>query len=91
MIYDVLIRHTHPIARGDGFEHSMELRHIDADTEEEAYSAVHHGADDFIACIDAWHHRGIAPYSVDSRAHPEFFSDAQRPQLTRTGSEPRVG
>ncbi|MGE5502813.1 MAG: hypothetical protein ACM31L_00170 [Actinomycetota bacterium] len=89
MTYDVLIRHTMSVPFGDGCEHRLEMRHIDAASEEDAFRRLHHGPDDHIACIDAWHHQGIDPYSVEI-GDPDFPSDARCPKHG-AGSEPRVG
>jgi hypothetical protein len=78
MTYDVQIRHSRPVPNGDGFLHNFECRHIVASSEEEAFHLVRQSCYDHIACIDAWHHQGVEPFSVDT-GEPEFFTDATRP------------
>jgi hypothetical protein len=80
MTYETLIRHTRPIPTGEGVAHSFEYRYVEAHSEEEAFLKAHHGADDFIACIDTSHHQGITPYSVET-GEPAFFSNVHRPAL----------
>ncbi len=78
--YETLIRHTRPVSTGEGHEHWMESRHIQAESEEDAYRKVRHSSDDFIACIDTFHHEGVAPFSVEV-GDPLFFTDAHRPEV----------
>jgi hypothetical protein len=89
MTYEVLIRHTIPVPVGDGAEHRLEVRHVDAASEEAAYRSLKMTADDHVACIDAWHHVGIDPYSV-AIGDPDFPSDGVCPPHG-SGSMPRVG
>jgi hypothetical protein len=78
MTYEIQIRHSRPIPSGDGFQQSFESRRVAASSEEEAFHLVRQSCYDHIACIDAWHHQGVAPFSVDT-GEPEFFTDTQRP------------
>ncbi len=90
MTYDVLIRHTSPTSTGEGVEHWLEERQVDARSEEEAFLGVKHGPDDHIACIDSWHHRGVSPFSLET-GDPNFFTNAHRPALIIDGPEDRAG
>ena len=90
MTYEALIRHTRPVSTGDGIANSLELVHVEAASEEEAFGKVHQTADDHIVCIDSWHHEGIMAFSVET-GEPEFFSEAHRPALPVMDSEPRCG
>jgi len=78
--YETLIRHTRPTPSGEGHQHWLESRHVDAKSEEEAYLKVKQSADDFIACIDSFHHEGVEPYSVEV-GDPLFFTSVHRPPL----------
>lgn len=80
MTYEALIRHTRPTPTGEGHEHWLESRHVDATSEVDAYDKIKHTSDDFIACIDSYHHQGVAPYSVEM-GDPTFFTEAHRPDL----------
>ena len=89
--YETLIRHTRPIPSGEGHEHWLESRHVEAKSEEEAYLKVKHSSDDFIACIDTFHHEGVAPFSVEV-GDPLFFTDAHRPEvIVPADAEDRAG
>lgn len=90
MIYDALIRHSRRVPYGEGFEHSLELRHVNARSEEEAYLKIEQTPLDAIACIDSWHHQGVVPFSVET-GDPDFFAEVHRPALVLGGMEPRVG
>ena len=90
MTYDVLMRRSIPVSNGDGNEHRLQYRHIEAMTEEGAYLKVRKSPSDAIACIDSWRHMGMFPFSVDI-GNPEFYTDVVRPSIERAGSEPRVG
>ncbi|TAN53813.1 MAG: hypothetical protein EPN26_06605 [Rhodospirillales bacterium] len=90
MTYEIQIRHSRPVAGGDGFEHSLECLRVEAGSEEEAVARLHLSCNDHIACVDAWHHRGIAPYSVDT-GELEFFTDAARPPRPVGNGEARTG
>lgn len=90
MTYDVLIRHTRPVPYGEGVEHKMEERQIEAKSEADAFLKIKHTSDDFIACIDSWHHEGIEPYSVET-GDPEFFTDVHRPPMEVSDGIRRMG
>jgi len=90
MTYEIQIRHSRPTAKGDGYEHSLECLQVEGDSEAEAVARLHLSCNDHIACIDAWHHQGIAPYSVDTGAL-EFFSDVTRPARPIGIGEARSG
>lgn len=90
MTYEALIRHTRPIPTGDGIHNRLELRHIEATSEEEAFGKARQTSDDHIVCIDSWHHQGVMAFSVET-GEPEFFSEAHRPALAMTDSELRCG
>lgn len=89
MTYDILIRHSVPVATGEGYRHHLEMRRLEAGSEEEAFRRIRQGADDHIACIDAWHHQGVVPFSV-ATGDPDFYTDAACPDHA-AGLEPRVG
>lgn len=90
MTYEVLIRHTVQIPYGGGVEQRLEERRVEARSEEEAFLKIKHTSDDFIACIDAPHHRGLEPYSVET-GDPEFFTNVHRPARRTYGGELRTG
>ncbi|CAA7616928.1 hypothetical protein [Magnetospirillum sp. UT-4] len=79
MTFDVLIRHSDPVATGEGMRHSFEYRHVDASSEEDAFRRTRQSLNDHIACIDSWHHHGVTPFSVEIR-DPDFFSDVHCPE-----------
>ncbi len=78
--YEALIRHTRPIPTGEGHQHWLESRNVQAASEEEAFLKVKQSSDDFIACIDSFHHEGVAPFSVEV-GDPLFFTNAHRPEV----------
>lgn len=90
MTYDVLIRHSVPTAEGEGAKHHMSYRHVEAASEEEAYLKTRRSLTDHIACIDAWHHCGVTPFSVET-GEPDFFTDAHRPTLAIEAGAQRMG
>ena len=90
MTYDVLIRHSVPTETGEGARHPVSYRHVEAASEEEAFLKTKRSPTDHIACIDAWHHHGVTPFSVET-GEPEFFTDAKRPPLTIDANAERVG
>ena len=90
MLYDTMIRHSRQIRSGDGFEHWLESKLVEANDEEEAFLKIRQTPYDSIACIDSWHHIGLEPFSVET-GNPEFFTAVHRPELGGLGPEPRVG
>lgn len=90
MTYEVQIRHSRPARKGDGYEHSFECRQMEAASEEEVFHHLHLTCNDHIACIDAWHHQGIEPYSVDT-GELEFFTEVKRPYRPVSTDEARTG
>lgn len=90
MTYEVQIRHSRPVPYGEGYEHSFERKCLEGDSEEDVYRHIHQSCSDHVACIDAWHHQGVEPFSVDT-GEPEFFTEVKRPDRTVSIGEARLG
>jgi hypothetical protein len=63
---------------------------MDGASEEDVFKRIPQTCNDHIVCIDSWHHKGIAPYSVDT-GEPEFFTEVERPDRTVSVDEARAG
>ncbi len=90
MTYDVQIRHSRPVSSGDGYEHYLECLRMEETSEEDVFKHIRQTCNDHIACIDAWHHQGISPYSVDT-GESAFFTEATRPMRSISLDEARAG
>ncbi len=90
MTYEVQIRHSRPVPFGDGYEHRLECLHMEEASEEDVFRHIRQTCGDHIACIDSWHHQGVAPYSVDTGGS-EFFTEVERPSRSISLGEARTG